>query len=128
MEGASEMDGRTRLEAKMRVAPGKSSEEHHIICPFCETGRLLRSGPGFARCDWCALPLLGSMLETLQDVVGLPDALGAHACECGHPEMRKLPGSVYHCPACGSEVLPAEGISDSLVHDQATFRGTDRCS
>jgi hypothetical protein len=53
------------------------------------------------------------MLETLRDVVGLPDALGAHACECGHPEMRKLPGSVYHCPACGSEVLPAEGISDS---------------
>ena len=61
---------------------------------------------GLARCDSCGLPLLGSMLETLQDVVGLPDALVAHACECGHPEMRRLPDGVFHCPACGSEVLP----------------------
>ncbi|MBA2715209.1 MAG: hypothetical protein H0U55_16875, partial [Rubrobacteraceae bacterium] len=26
--------------------------------------------------------------------------------ECGHPEMRRLPDGTYHCPACGSEVLP----------------------
>lgn len=25
---------------------------------------------------------------------------------CGHPEMRRLPDGVFHCPACGSEVLP----------------------
>ena len=35
-------------------------------------------------------------------------AVGAHACECGHPKMRCLPDGVYHCPACGSEVLPAK--------------------
>jgi ribosomal protein L37AE/L43A len=36
----------------------------------------------------------------------LPDAVGGHACECGHPEMRRLPDGVYWCPACGSEVMP----------------------
>jgi hypothetical protein len=54
------------------------------------------------------LPLLGSTLETLVDVIGLPDVLGAHPCECGYPEMRKLPDGVFHCPACRSEVLPFE--------------------
>jgi hypothetical protein len=62
-------------------------------------------GEGFARCDSCALPLLGSALETLWDVIGLPDALGSHPCECGHPEMRRLPDGLFHCPACRSEVL-----------------------
>jgi hypothetical protein len=65
-------------------------------------------GPGVTRCGSCGLPLLGSALETLREIVGLPDALGAHPCECGHPEMRRLPDGVYHCPACGSEVLPTE--------------------
>ena len=23
-------------------------------------------------------------------------------CEYGHPEMRRLPDGVFHCPACGS--------------------------
>ena len=82
------------------------SEAHPIICPFCESGELVSLGPGSARCNSCGLPLLGSMLETLRDIIGLLDALGAHACECGHPEMRELPDGVFHCPACGSEVLP----------------------
>jgi ribosomal protein L37AE/L43A len=90
----------------MRVLSPTASRLDHIICPFCESGLLLSRGPGFARCDSCGLPLLGSALETLRDVIGLPDALGVHACECGHPEMRRLPDGVYHCPACGSEVLP----------------------
>ena len=30
--------------------------------------------------------------------------------ECGHPEMCRLPDGVFHCPACGSEVLPAKGF------------------
>jgi hypothetical protein len=54
----------------------------------------------------CGLPLLGSALETLREVIGLPEALGAHPCECGHPEMRRLPDGVFHCPACRSEFLP----------------------
>ena len=46
------------------------------------------------------------MFETLEQVAALPDAIGGHACECGHPEMRRLPDGVFHCVACGSEVLP----------------------
>ena len=96
----------------MRITSGELSRAHHIVCPFCESGWLLQLGPGFARCVTCALPLLGSALETLREIVGLPDALGTHPCECGHPEMRRLPDGVYHCPACRSEVLPAEVASD----------------
>lgn len=46
------------------------------------------------------------MLETLRNIYILPDAIGEHACECGHPEMKLLPDGVYWCPACGSEVSP----------------------
>jgi hypothetical protein len=63
------------------------------------------------------------MLETLQRISTMPDALGSHACECGHPEMRHLPNGTYHCPACGSEVLaidvflsPAESEEGSLAY------------
>jgi ribosomal protein L37AE/L43A len=90
----------------MNALPSTASKPHCVICPFCESGRLVSLTPGFARCGSCGLPLLGSLLETLHDVVGLPDALGDHSCECGHPEMRRLPDGVFHCPACGSEVLP----------------------
>ena len=89
----------------MRVPSPTASRLDHIICPFCESGLLVSRGPGFARCDSCGLPLLGSTLETLENIIGLPDALGAHPCECGHPEMRELLGGVFHCPACRSEVL-----------------------
>jgi ribosomal protein L37AE/L43A len=92
----------------MKVTSGGASTAHRIVCPFCESGELASVGPGFARCGSCGVPLVGSALETLRDVVGLPGALGRHACECGHPEMRRLPDGLYHCPACGSEVLPAE--------------------
>jgi ribosomal protein L37AE/L43A len=88
----------------MRVPSSESSGAHHLVCPFCESGVLRSLGQGVARCGSCGLPMLGSALETLRDIVGLPDALGAHPCECGHPEMRGLPDGVYHCPACGSEV------------------------
>ena len=90
----------------MNVSSRTAPEARHIICPFCESGELVAFGLGFARCDSCGLPLLGSTLETLRDIVGLSDALGTHPCECGHPEMRRLPDGVFHCPACGLEVLP----------------------
>ena len=92
----------------MRVPSDKVSKARHIICPFCESGELVTLGSGFARCGSCGLPLLGSTLETLREIVGLPDALGTHPCECGHPEMRELPDRVFHCSACGSEVLPVK--------------------
>jgi ribosomal protein L37AE/L43A len=92
----------------MRVPSRTASRAHHTVCPFCESGELVSSGHDFARCGSCGMPLVGSTLETLRDIVGLPEVLGAHPCECGHPEMRKLPDGVAHCPACRSEVLPVE--------------------
>ena len=62
-------------------------------------------GRNSARCLRCGL-FGGVFLKTLRQIRALPDAIGAHACECEHPEMRRLPGGVYSCPACGSEVLP----------------------
>jgi ribosomal protein L37AE/L43A len=85
-----------------------TSGARSITCPLCESGRLVPLGLNSVWCDSCGYPLGGSMLRTLRGVVGLPDALGEHACECGHPEMRELPDGVFHCPACGSEVLPTE--------------------
>jgi len=65
--------------------------------------------------------LLGSTLETLRGMIGLPDALGAHPCECGHPEMRELPDGVFHCSACGSEVLPTQASWTSNTHASDRF-------
>lgn len=92
----------------MRVPSRTASTAHRIVCPFCESGELASSGHDFARCGSCGMPLVGSTLETLRDIVALPDALGNHPCECGHPEMRKLPDGVFHCPACRTEILPIE--------------------
>jgi ribosomal protein L37AE/L43A len=85
-------------------APGSRSASP--VCPFCELGSIRLPGTHPARCEYCGERLSRSVLETLQQVAGLPDALGDHPCECGHPEMRRLPDGTYHCPACGSEVLP----------------------
>ena len=50
----------------------------------------------------------GAVLESLLQIVSFPEAIGSHACECGHPEMRRLPDGVFHCSACGSEVVTLE--------------------
>jgi hypothetical protein len=84
-----------------------ASRPQAIICPFCEAGALHPSGGASAHCDSCVHAVDGDVLRTLEQIASLPDALGAHACECGHPEMRCLPDGVFHCPACGSEVIPA---------------------
>jgi ribosomal protein L37AE/L43A len=77
-----------------------------LVCPLCEVGKLLRSGQGSARCTLCASFVSRTMLEVLQCIIALPDAVGSHACEeCDHPEMRHLPNEVFHCPGCGSELL-----------------------
>jgi len=59
------------------------------------------------------------MLETLRSISALPDVLGKHACEeCGHPEMRYLPDGVFHCPACGSEVVPIDARTTPSKPDE----------
>jgi hypothetical protein len=65
------------------------------------------------------------MLLTLHQIVALPDALGRHACDCGHPEMRLLPDGVYWCPACGSEVLPPAGGGGSVADPTSPWRRPD---
>jgi hypothetical protein len=86
-----------------RTVPGPNA----IVCPACGRGKLEARNP--AGCDSCGRDVEDAVLRTLEQIVALPDALGRHACECGHPEMRRLPDGMFHCPACGSEVIPAAG-------------------
>lgn len=75
-----------------------------IVCPVCGIGDV-ESGKE-TRCSLCGVAVEDHVLRTLREIVSLPDALGRHACGCGHPEMRLLPDGVYRCPACGDEILP----------------------
>ena len=77
-----------------------------LRCPYCEVRELEPSGTDSARCPSCAGSLGGELLKTLRQIMELPEAIGRHACECGHPEMRRLPDGIFHCTACGSEVIP----------------------
>jgi hypothetical protein len=83
-----------------------ASKPCSLVCSLCEAGELNPLGHDQARCDSCRGSLSGAMLEALRQIATLQDAVGSHACECGHPEMRLLPDGVFHCPACGCEVLP----------------------
>ena len=77
-----------------------------LCCPLCEVYELEPCGRASMRCPSCATFLGGDLLKTLHQITELPDAIGRHACECGHPEMRRLPDGVRWCPACSSEVIP----------------------
>jgi ribosomal protein L37AE/L43A len=92
-----------------------TAKPHSLRCPFCEVYELEPSGHNAVRCISCGITLTGPNLQTLKTIVELPDARGSHACECGHPEMRRLPDGVYRCPACGSEVLPISQMSGEGV-------------
>jgi ribosomal protein L37AE/L43A len=83
-----------------------SSNTYSIICPCCGIDELERSAEGEARCTRCDRPIGTQVLKTLEQIVSLPDARGSHACECGHPEMRRLADGIMWCPGCGSEVVP----------------------
>jgi DNA-directed RNA polymerase subunit RPC12/RpoP len=85
-----------------------ASRPDSLVCPLCEASELHPSDRDSIRCELCGGRLSGPMLETLRSISALPDVLGKHACECGHPEMRLLPDGTFHCPACGSEVLTYE--------------------
>jgi ribosomal protein L37AE/L43A len=78
-----------------------------LVCPSCEVYPMQAVGNMQARCPACGFELGGQMLKTLVEILALPEALGTHACEeCGHPQMRRLPDGVFHCPACHAEVTP----------------------
>lgn len=97
-----------------------------LVCPLCESGGLRPCRNGSMRCESCGRHLGGAMLETLRRITDLPEALESHACECGHPEMRRLPGGTHHCPSCGSEVLPIDAhviLSDPDERSEAWWAG-----
>ena len=85
-----------------------SSRPGHLVCLACEGGELQPQAPHglAASCAVCDSLFFGAVLKVLERIAALPEAQGKHACEeCHHPQMRLLPDSVFHCPACGSEVL-----------------------
>src|SRR5688572_6806404 len=105
-----------------------ASRSRSLICPLCEAGKLKPSGQDSARCACCASPVSGAMLGALRQIVALPDALGSHACEeCGHPQMRLLLDGTYHCPSCGSEVVPLEAASTEPPSPRECRREAYRC-
>jgi hypothetical protein len=73
-------------------------DSRHFICPLCEAHELEPYGRDSTRCPRCGL-FGGVFLRTLRQIIALPGAIGSHACECGHPDMRRLPDKVYLCPA-----------------------------
>jgi hypothetical protein len=91
------------------VGSPKASRADEIVCPGCGCGQL-QPPRGFlsrlAECDCCRRAFDITIVGTLKQIVALPRALGKHPCECGHPEMRRLPDGVFHCPGCRAEVLP----------------------
>jgi hypothetical protein len=97
-----------------------------LVCPVCEVGWLRATGHNSVRCGACGGSVSGAILKTLRQITALPDALGGHACDCGYPEMRLLPEGTYHCPACGSEVLPINAPSipsNPDEHSEAYWAG-----
>ena len=104
----------------LRSRPGS------LVCPLCEVHKLSDQGQSSARCDSCGSIVIGAMLDALRQITDLPDALGRHACECGHPEMRLLPDGTRHCPACGSEVVPLDArasLPQTEEHGRAWWAG-----
>ena len=108
----------------MRVPSRIMSRPNRIVCPACGSRELQLRGLEPARCDSCGFSVEDAMFRTLEQIAALPDALGSHACECGHPEMRRLPDGVFRCPSCGSEVLPIkERRSIECTNERRVRRG-----
>ncbi len=109
-------------------ASSLASRPGSLVCPFCQTGALLRSsGEDSMRCQSCEGLISGALLETLRQISALPDALGSHACEeCAHPQMRLLPDGTFHCPSCGSEVVAFEAASREQPPSPEEYRSEAR--
>jgi hypothetical protein len=94
------------------------SRSGSLVCPLCGVHELDARDQSSAHCDSCGGFVSGTMLEALRQITDLPDAMGSHACECDHPEMRLLPDGTRHCPSCGSEVVPIEAQATLLEHGE----------
>ena len=92
-------------------ASSLTSRSDYLVCPICQAGELYPFDGECACCSSCECIVGAATLLTLEQIIALPDALGSHACECGHPEMRLLPDGALHCPACGVEEFLIEAVS-----------------
>jgi ribosomal protein L37AE/L43A len=99
----------------MNVPSRATSRPNSIVCPACGRGELGTRGLDLAECNSCGRDVEGAVLRTLEQIASLPHALGNHACECGHPEMRRLTDGVFHCSACGSEVVTLEAEATHTI-------------
>jgi ribosomal protein L37AE/L43A len=98
---------RARLPTTSSCTAATSSRPGHLVCPACGSGELQPQAHSLASCAVCDCLFSGAVLKVLAQIAALPEAQGKHACEeCDHPHMRLLPDGVFHCPACGSEVVP----------------------
>ena len=60
-----------------------SSNANSIICPCCGINELERGDEGAARCTRCDRLISTQVLETLEQIASLPDAIGSHAVLLG---------------------------------------------
>jgi hypothetical protein len=71
-----------------------AAKVHSLRYPYGEVYELEPFGHKSVFCVSCGSFPSGALVEKLQTIVELPDAVGRHASECGHPEMRYLPDEV----------------------------------
>ena len=89
------------------VGSPTASGADEIVCPACGRGQLQPPRDFLSRlaeCDHSKRAFDNTVVEMLKRIVALPTALGKHPCECGHPEMRRLPDGIFRCPVCRAEV------------------------
>jgi hypothetical protein len=99
-----------------------ASRPHAVICSICEAGELFFLGGNSARSTTCGGHLGGALLKTLRERVALSDTLGEHACDCGHPEMRRVPDGVFLCPI----VALRSFLRKATLHTPATRLDKER--
>ncbi len=102
----------------MSVSSRATSRPGRIVCPACGSGELRLRGAGLAGYDCCGRDVDGAVLRVLEQVVALPDALGAHACECGHPEMRRRLMGCFTARRAARRSSPLRPFHDGVRHSK----------
>jgi hypothetical protein len=106
-------------------------QSQQIVRPLCESGVVCSDRALMCCCDGCDCVLSDNLLGALRQITALPDDVGGHAYECGHPETHRLPDEVFWCPTCGSEALPlrerrAKGPTTMTLNSPGSPAGSER--
>ena len=56
-----------------------------IFCPVGESSELSSNGASMTGCDECGYALIKDVLEMVRQIAALPEVVGEHACDSGHP-------------------------------------------